>query len=67
MLLRLSKNAFVRQYGEFTYVLERVKWTESPGDEAHSRGVWEGLSEVSALPRPQLLLGMHVSQLQRDG
>ena len=25
MLLRLSKNAFVRQYGEFTYVLERVK------------------------------------------
>ena len=25
MLLRLSKNAFVRQYGDFTYVLERVK------------------------------------------
>lgn len=25
MLMRLSKNAFVRQYGEFTYVLERVK------------------------------------------
>ena len=25
MLLRLSKNAFVRQYGEFTYVLERIK------------------------------------------
>ena len=24
-LLGLSKNAFVRQYGEFTYVLERVK------------------------------------------
>lgn len=24
MLLRLSKNAFVRQYGEFTYVLERI-------------------------------------------
>lgn len=29
MLLRLSKNAFVRQYGEFTYVLERI----SPYDE----------------------------------
>lgn len=26
MLLKLSKNAFVRQYGEFTYVLERIKW-----------------------------------------
>ncbi len=25
MLLKLSKNAFVRQYGEFTYVLERIK------------------------------------------
>ena len=25
MLLRLSKNAFVRQYGEFSYVLERIK------------------------------------------
>ena len=25
MLLQLSKNAFVRQYGDFTYVLERVK------------------------------------------
>lgn len=25
MLLKLSKNAFVRQYGDFTYVLERVK------------------------------------------
>ena len=25
MLLRLSKNAFVRQYGPFTYVLERIK------------------------------------------
>ena len=25
MLLRLSKNTFVRQYGEFTYVLERIK------------------------------------------
>lgn len=25
MLLKLSKNAFVRQYGEFSYVLERVK------------------------------------------
>ena len=25
MLLRLSKNVFVRQYGDFTYVLERVK------------------------------------------
>lgn len=24
-LLRLSKNAFVRQYGPFTYVLERIK------------------------------------------
>ena len=24
MLLRLSKNAFVRQYGPFTYVLERI-------------------------------------------
>ncbi|MBO5905316.1 MAG: radical SAM protein [Kiritimatiellae bacterium] len=25
MLLKLSKNAFVRQYGDFTYVVERVK------------------------------------------
>ncbi len=25
MLLKLSKNAFVRQYGDFTYILERVK------------------------------------------
>ena len=25
MLLKLSKNAFVRQYGEFTYILERIK------------------------------------------
>jgi len=25
MLLKLSKNAFVRQYGDFTYVFERVK------------------------------------------
>ena len=25
MLLKLSKNVFVRQYGEFTYVLERIK------------------------------------------
>ena len=25
MLLKLSKNAFVRQYGPFTYVLERIK------------------------------------------
>ena len=24
-LLRLSKNAFVRQYGPFTYVLERIR------------------------------------------
>ena len=24
-LVRLSKNAFVRQYGPFTYVLERIK------------------------------------------
>ena len=25
MLIRLSKNAFVRQYGPFTYVLERIQ------------------------------------------
>ncbi len=25
MLIRLSKNAFVRQYGDFTYILERIK------------------------------------------
>ena len=25
MLLRLSKNAYVRQYGPFTYVIERIK------------------------------------------
>ena len=25
MLMRLSKNAYVRQYGPFTYVLERIR------------------------------------------
>ena len=25
MLIRLSKNAYVRQYGPFTYVIERIR------------------------------------------
>ncbi len=52
MLLRLSKNAFVRQYGEFTYVLERI----SPYDEVFINAEvfmrWIGRT---AVPRDEIL------------
>ena len=52
MLLRLSKNAFVRQYGEFTYVLERITPYDEMFTDAEVFMRWIGRT---AVPKSEIL------------
>ena len=70
MLLKLSKNAFVRQYGNFTYVIERIKNFDRVYSDAEVFFRWitrTPLEKAEILKRIcEIYSGANCAEIERD-